>query len=130
MQVSKMQLWTGSLWIMTIIMYHNVHMSCMYINLHCFIRTPCLASRQRWHHCGEVQRINKVLIANRGEIACRVMKTARQMGIQTVAVYSDADIGSMHVAMVSRCLIENNNLRIIIYEPHYHKYNPNIIKFT
>jgi acetyl/propionyl-CoA carboxylase alpha subunit len=34
---------------------------------------------------------NKILIANRGEIACRVIKTARKMGIATVAVYSDAD---------------------------------------
>ena len=33
----------------------------------------------------------KILIANRGEIACRVIKTARKMGIQTVALYSDAD---------------------------------------
>ena len=34
---------------------------------------------------------NKLLIANRGEIACRIVKTARQLGIRTVAVYSDAD---------------------------------------
>ncbi|RMX59370.1 hypothetical protein pdam_00016371, partial [Pocillopora damicornis] len=41
--------------------------------------------------------IKKVVIANRGEIACRVMKTAKKMGIRTVAVYSDADENSMHV---------------------------------
>ncbi|AYD03189.1 acetyl/propionyl/methylcrotonyl-CoA carboxylase subunit alpha [Neorhizobium sp. NCHU2750] len=39
----------------------------------------------------------KILIANRGEIACRVIKTARKMGIQTVAVYSDADANALHV---------------------------------
>ena len=39
----------------------------------------------------------KILIANRGEIACRVIKTARRMGIATVAVYSDADAGALHV---------------------------------
>ena len=39
----------------------------------------------------------KILIANRGEIACRVIKTARRMGIQTVAVYSDADANALHV---------------------------------
>ena len=40
-------------------------------------------------------------MANRGEIACRVMKTAKKMGIRTVAVYSDADENAMHVDMVS-----------------------------
>uniref|UniRef100_A0A8C6PA37 Methylcrotonoyl-CoA carboxylase subunit alpha, mitochondrial n=1 Tax=Nothobranchius furzeri TaxID=105023 RepID=A0A8C6PA37_NOTFU len=47
----------------------------------------------------EVRRIDKVLIANRGEIACRVMRSAKKMGVRTVAVYSDADKHSMHVAM-------------------------------
>ncbi|XP_061540654.1 methylcrotonoyl-CoA carboxylase subunit alpha, mitochondrial [Phycodurus eques] len=48
---------------------------------------------------GGVGRIEKVLIANRGEIACRIMRTAKKMGVRSVAVYSDADRHSMHVAM-------------------------------
>ena len=40
---------------------------------------------------------NKILIANRGEIACRVAATARRMGVKTVAVYSDADANAKHV---------------------------------
>ena len=41
----------------------------------------------------------KILIANRGEIACRIIRTAHRMGIATVAVYSDADAEALHVRM-------------------------------
>ena len=46
----------------------------------------------------------KILIANRGEIACRVIKSARKMGIKTVAVYSDADRNALHVSMADEAV--------------------------
>ena len=47
---------------------------------------------------------SKILIANRGEIACRIMRTAKSMGIATVAVYSDADAGTPHMMMADEAV--------------------------
>lgn len=44
---------------------------------------------------------NKLLVANRGEIACRIIKTAKKMGIKTVAVYSSADVTAVRILKMS-----------------------------
>jgi len=50
------------------------------------------------------EMFDKILIANRGEIACRVIKSARKMGIKTVAIYSDADKNALHVSMADEAV--------------------------
>ncbi len=64
---------------------------------------------------------DKILIANRGEIACRVIKTAKKMGIKTVAIYSEADANSLHVKMSDESICVVINFYFIKIPDHQNK---------
>ena len=64
---------------------------------------------------------NKILIANRGEIACRVIKTARKLGIATVAVHSDADKHALHVQMADEAIVEQDAQGRMMAAPGHQK---------
>ena len=53
----------------------------------------------------KVTLFSKILVANRGEIACRIMRTAQKMGISVVAVYSEADANAQHVKLADGAVL-------------------------
>jgi hypothetical protein len=67
-------------------------------------RQPVHAMTARNTRLNRTTMFKKILIANRGEIACRVIRTAKKMGIKTVAVYSDADARAPHVEMADEAV--------------------------
>ena len=77
---------------------------------------------------------DKILIANRGEIACRVIKSAHKMGIKTVAVYSDADRDALHVQMADEAVhigpppsAQSYLLKDKILQPAHYQYQSSFV---
>ena len=51
-----------------------------------------------------MRKIKKLLVANRGEIACKIIKSAKKLNIPTLAIYSDEDINSIHVSLADEAI--------------------------
>ncbi|KFM56616.1 Methylcrotonoyl-CoA carboxylase subunit alpha, mitochondrial, partial [Stegodyphus mimosarum] len=68
-------------------------------NIRCATRISVLKKCCSYSTCSSVSPLKKILIANRAEITCRIIRTSKKLGLQTVAVYSEADKNALHVAM-------------------------------